>query len=187
MTANRGNTVSEQIEAILEENGIEYGVIDPGEIVVANWVRMKCTFGCPHYGTHPTCPPHVPEVETCRAFFSEYLRGYVLRLPLHLDNPEERHKKTRQMNRKLLGIEKAVFLQGHHKAFMLFVDPCNVCGDCRVSLDRGGDCSQRQSARPSPEAMAVDVFKTVRKLNMPIQVLTGKTQPMNRYAILLVE
>jgi hypothetical protein len=37
------------------------------------------------------------------------------------------------------------------------------------------------------EALAVDVYKTVRSLGCPIEVKTGLTQEMYRYAILLVE
>jgi predicted metal-binding protein len=46
--------------------------IDPKEIVVAQWVRMKCLFGCSEYGQNASCPPNVPSVLECRQFFSEY-------------------------------------------------------------------------------------------------------------------
>jgi hypothetical protein len=37
------------------------------------------------------------------------------------------------------------------------------------------------------EALAVDVFSTVRKYGFPIEVLSDFSQAMNRYAFLLVE
>ena len=42
-------------------------------------------------------------------------------------------------------------------------------------------------ARPTPEALAVDVYSTVRAIGYPIQVLSDYTQEMNRYALLLIE
>jgi hypothetical protein len=42
-------------------------------------------------------------------------------------------------------------------------------------------------ARPTPEAMAVDVFATVRQVDYLIEVLSNYKQTMNRYAFLLVE
>ena len=36
--------------------------IDPKEIVVAQWVRMKCMFGCSEYGQNTSCPPNVPSL-----------------------------------------------------------------------------------------------------------------------------
>jgi len=33
--------------------------IDPEKIVVSQWVRMKCTFGCGNFGRNACCPPNV--------------------------------------------------------------------------------------------------------------------------------
>ena len=39
------------IESIVEKQGLsDYKWIDPKDIVVAHWIRVKCTFGCPDYG-----------------------------------------------------------------------------------------------------------------------------------------
>jgi len=39
------------------ESGIEGArVIDPQSIVTAEWVRMKCQFGCPGFGVRLCCP-----------------------------------------------------------------------------------------------------------------------------------
>ena len=36
-----------ELEALIQKHGIaEFKWIDPKEIVVSQWVRMKCTFGC---------------------------------------------------------------------------------------------------------------------------------------------
>ena len=35
----------------------DYKWIDPQQIVVAQWVRMKCMFGCGEYGHGGACPP----------------------------------------------------------------------------------------------------------------------------------
>ena len=44
-----------------------------------------------------------------------------------------------------------------------------------------------QLSRPTVEAMAVDVYTTVRQIGYPIQVLSDYAQAMNRYAMLLVQ
>jgi predicted metal-binding protein len=49
------------------------------------------------------------------------------------------------------------------------------------------ECKEPRSARPTPEAMAVDVFSTVRKIGYPIEVLSDYRQAMNRYAFLMIE
>ncbi len=42
-------------------------------------------------------------------------------------------------------------------------------------------------ARPTPEALAIDVFSTVRQIGYPIRVVQGYDDEMNRYAFLMVE
>jgi predicted metal-binding protein len=88
------------------------------------------------------------------------------------------------MNEKLIAVERDVFLAGYHKAFMMFIDPCNFCKTCPEDQ---AECANPKKARPSPEGMAVDVFDTARAAGFPIDVLTDYDQAMNRFGILLVE
>jgi predicted metal-binding protein len=45
------------LEALIRKHGYsDFRWIDPKEIVVAQWVRMKCRFGCPDYGQNACCP-----------------------------------------------------------------------------------------------------------------------------------
>jgi predicted metal-binding protein len=88
------------------------------------------------------------------------------------------------VNRQLLDLEREVFTSGHHKAFMLFMDNCKLCRDCTSTR---AACRNKKIARPSPEAMGVDIFATAGKYDYPINVLPDYDQEMNRYAILLIE
>jgi predicted metal-binding protein len=175
----------QDIEKHFTRHGIEsFSWLDPREIVLGQWVRMKCRFGCPHYGKEAACPPYAPSVEECQRFFGEYSEAAVLHFQKAVARPEDRHAWTRTINRSLLQLERSVFLAGFAKAFVLFVDPCNLCESCAGTP---ADCRNKQDARPSPEALAVDVFSTVKKCSLPIRVLTDITQTMDRYGILLVE
>jgi predicted metal-binding protein len=161
-----------------------YRWMDPEQIVVAQWVRMKCTFGCTEYGHSACCPPSTPSVDECRQFFREYNSAVIFHFPHAVERPEDRHAWARQVNAGLSKLERAVFLAGYPKTFLLYMDSCGICTECPGT--RTG-CKFPRQARPSPEAMAVDVFSTVRQTGLPIQVLTGTSQPMNRYAFLLIE
>ena len=158
--------------------------IDPASIVVAEWVRMKCQFGCGEYGRNASCPPNVPPVPECGRFFREYSEAVVFHFVKKLDKPEDRHAWTKEVGRKLLDLERDVFVSGHPKAFILLLDSCTLCETC---TGRRTSCKEPRLARPTPEAMAVDVFSTVRAAGYPIEVLSDYTQEMNRYAFLLVE
>jgi predicted metal-binding protein len=174
-----------ELEQLLTEEGFtDYRWIDPRQILVAQWVRMKCTFGCGEYGHNATCPPYTPSVAECRRFFDDYGSAVVLHFEKRVDHPNDRHAWSRTVNQGLARLERAVFMAGFPKAFVLFMDSCTLCTECTGART---SCKNPRSARPSPEAMAVDVFGTVRPLGLPIEVLTEYGQAMNRYAFLLIE
>ncbi len=174
-----------EFESLFNQSGFaDFKWIDPRQIIVAEWVRMKCTYGCKSYGKNATCPPNMPSVLECRRFFEEYQAGVIFHFEKAVEKPEDRHAWSRKTNLELLKLERAVFLAGYQKSFLLFMDSCSLCVEC---TGRKEDCKNPQSARPSPEAMAIDVFSTVRKYGFPIQVLSDYAQVMNRYAILLFE
>jgi predicted metal-binding protein len=161
--------------------------INPKEqIVVSHWVRMKCVFGCPGYGQNASCPPNTLAVTDCEKFFQEYTKGVIFHFEKKLENPEDRHEWSRELNLKLIELEKEVFLSGHVKAFLLFMDSCEICKNETCTKIRE-ECIHPKLSRPTPEGMAIDVFTTVRKVGYPIEVLKDYTEIMNRYAFLLVE
>lgn len=162
----------------------DYRWIKASQIVVAHWVRFKCTFGCTSFGKKATCPPQVPPVEECRAFFAEYSDAVIFHFAKKVDDPGDRVPWSTELSKRLVNLEREVFWAGYHKAFMLFMDECRFCSTC--SGERG-TCFNKDDARPGPESLAVDVFTTVRSAGYPIEVLHAYDQEMNRYAILLVE
>ncbi len=173
-----------ELEALFEQHGLtDYKWVNPKDIVVGQWVRMKCMYGCRHYGRAASCPPNVPSVVECRQFFDEYDTVAVFHFRKAFENPDDRGPWAREVNRALLKLERDVFLAGHEKAFLLFMDSCRICEDCASFRE---DCKDPRSARPSPEALGVDVYSTVRQYGYPIQVLTDYSQAMNRYAFLLI-
>jgi predicted metal-binding protein len=173
------------LERLFREHGCaEFTWIDPKEIVVAQWVRMKCIFGCDDYGANPVCPPNLPSVAECREFIGEYSSAVLFHFPKWVADPEDRHPWVNQLNGELSELEREVFLSGYHKAFMLFPGRCQFCSDCPTTK---AECRRPEAARPSAEGLGIDVFSTVRKYGLPIKVLSDYTETMNWYAILLLE
>ena len=60
----------QSIDDIFKTKGYDdYQWIDPQKIIVSQWVRMKCRFGCGEYGRGAACPPNTPSVADCERFF----------------------------------------------------------------------------------------------------------------------
>jgi len=173
-----------QLEELFHKHCLDdFRWIDPKKIVVSHWVRMKCMFGCVEYGKIACCPPNTPTVDECRSFFNDYGEGVVFHFEKKVEQPEERHEWSRGVNKRLLRLEGDVFFAGYPRTFLLFMDSCGLCKECGEERVK---CKNKRSARPSPEAMAIDVFSTVKQLDYPIKVLHDYSQTMNRYAILLI-
>ena len=119
-----------QIENYLQEAGLnDYKWVNPKDIIVAQWVRVKCEFGCSDYGLG-ACPPNTPSVAECREFIKEYSEGIIIRLSKTADKDNYPSSWSRDMTDRLLGIERKVFLDGYHKAFLLNQTCCCICSDC---------------------------------------------------------
>jgi len=173
------------VENIFRKFGFaDFKWLSGAEIVVAEWVRMKCMYGCGTYGKGGCCPPNTPPVADCRVFFGNYDKVAVFHFAKRVDKPEERYAWSRNLDRKLLEVERKVFFLGYYKVFLLFVDDCHLCAKCSVLRS---DCRNPKLARPSPESMAVDVYATIKKLGYPIEVLSDFDKEMNRYSFLLIE
>ena len=170
---------------LFEEQGFsDFKWIPAESIIVGQWVRIKCMFGCGDYGKNASCPPNVPSISECERFFYEYKDAVIFRFEKRFDDPNDRHVWSKQINTELMELERRVFLAGNHKAFLLLIDGCSLCVDCPGERQ---NCKQPKLARPTPEAMGIDVYATVRGAGYPIQVCADYSQVTNRYAFLLIE
>lgn len=173
-----------QVETILKLHKYrDYKWIDPKNITVSQWVRMKCRFGCPEYGRGGSCPPETPSVEACRQFFNEYEDAVILHFQGLMDKPKDRHAWSSKINAKLVQLERDVFTAGFERVFQLFMDSCCFCRECTGSRKA---CDKPRMSRPAPEAMGVDVYTTVRKAGFTLNVLSDYDQKMDRFAFLMI-
>ncbi|NQT24703.1 DUF2284 domain-containing protein [candidate division KSB1 bacterium] len=162
----------------------EYQWITPDDIVIAQWVRLKCLYGCGETG-RPACPPNLPSIESCRELIREYKTILMFHFQKEVKYGEYSKKWAKDLTRNMLDLEKKIFLSGYYKTFLLNTSSCNLCKECKA--ENKTSCKHLDLLRPCPEAVGIDVFGTVRKLNYPIEVLREDSSVMNRYAFILVE
>ena len=88
---------TKHFEQIFQKHGLEdFRWIDPKSIVVAQWVRMKCQFGCGEFGQNAACPPNTPAVADCERFFREYNTAVIFHFEKKVDKPQDRHAWTKE-------------------------------------------------------------------------------------------
>jgi len=162
-----------EVEELLRAHGVRKFVrVSPSDVVTAEWVRLKCQFGCGGYGMCLTCPPHSPTPEQTRRMLDAYTRGYLLWWGA--DHP----------TRETIGaLEREVFLKGYWRAFIFGSGPCDLCRPCPMERP----CPHPDKARPAMEASGIDVFETAHRAGLPIEVVTCRQDTPNYYALLMVE
>ncbi|MDO8567706.1 MAG: DUF2284 domain-containing protein [Dehalococcoidales bacterium] len=174
--------------AQLCEKALELGAtnaiaIQAADIAVDDRTGLKCAVPlCAHYGRDLMCPPNVMPI----ARFKEVIKCYHQAILLKLDIPENDLRQTRSAQeesrtayletlrdsqRKLLEIvgrlEAACLQQGYHFAAGLIGGACPLCKEC-VGVRSGVACRHPFKARPSMEAMGIDVMSTAKKAGLEL-------------------
>lgn len=182
-----------KLAALADTQGARSAVIGTSEVVVADWVRFKCRYGCKGYAKHLSCPPYSPSPEETRRMLAEYDHALLLRFDgvpgrenaRPEDVPEDFHPWYRDLilwvNRTVHLLEKTAFYDGFYKAFGFGAYPCIYCDHC-VAEETGGvvdeslrrKCRHMDLVRPSMEAAGMDVFATARKVGWEVRTIPCK-------------
>jgi predicted metal-binding protein len=137
-------------------------------------VILKCMFGCADYGKIHTCPYQKSplSMDEYRAVFERYTWGVII-------GCGDKHTSQRVS----FEIERRCFLDGYYFAFSL--SDCGLCKQCgRASHE---PCRFPGKARPAFHSVGIDVFKTVRGLGLPIDVLRSEEDRQHWYSAVYVE
>jgi predicted metal-binding protein len=164
-------------EEVLELGVDGAKVIDPRSVITAEWVRMKCQFGCSRFGTSRCCPPHTPAPDFTRKVVDSYQKAILA----HRRFPKG--EKTKSFNEILVMLEIKMFLDGYYKAWSMGSGPCRLCKECDLTIP----CKHGLEARPSMEACGIDVFKTARDNGFPIEVVRTREDERDVFGLVLVE
>ncbi len=77
-----GEVMDEKIESLLKRS-LELGaekskIIDTGSVVVEEWVRWKCVYGCAFHGKDAYHPPCAPDAESTKKMMREYSKAILM-------------------------------------------------------------------------------------------------------------
>jgi predicted metal-binding protein len=148
-------------------------LISPADICFDIRANLKCAWGCDR-GVTPSikCDSRGTTLEERVQMVKQY-RHILL---LHSHDPK-------RLSEVILKLERAAFLNGYYFAFAM--RGCKLCTECNAI--KGGDCPHPEKVRPCESLFGIDMYKTVRKLGLPCEVLQNKTDEQNRYGFLLIE
>jgi predicted metal-binding protein len=158
----------------------EAKIVPVSNVVTAEWVRLKCQFGCDGFGKGLCCPPRTLTPEQMKRVLEAYKHALIYS---YVCTRADYARKRRRMHRLVAELERAAFLDGHYKAFGLGDGPCRLCREC----DLTGDCRHPELARPSMESCGIDVYATARNSGIKLEVATRRDGPSKYINLILID
>jgi predicted metal-binding protein len=174
MTEDR-EKVLERVMSLLKERGAsDVVLVDRDDIVVDERVRLKCRVPvCDSYGKNLMCPPYVPSVAEFREALKNYCHGILIQVSGELNETsvnaptEEVFLPARKLHELVNLGEREAFTAGFRFAAGFIGGCCRLCDEC-VVLQGSTSCRFPFKARPSMEAMGIDVTATAEKAGLSV-------------------
>ena len=146
-------------------------------IVVDPRVRLKCRLNlCGQYERNLMCPPKVWDVSETAAAMGRYTFALLLQISRKAEPDEyrvvfDREKAT--MNAIIVSLEQEAFRRGFSLALGLGCGHCQLCSVC-AGEEGLSACRRPAQARPSLEAVGIDVEKTCEAAGLPAGFISGR-------------
>jgi len=185
-TTGISDASEELVQKAIELGASDARVIDATKIVLDRRARLKCAIPrCPNYGMHQMCPPNIMHFDEFEAAVRSYRRALVVQLEAEYDSLDkssesltgplcedlDKRVDTRTDEVRLHTIvgklEAMAFKHGLYYAAGLIGGECRLCDTC-VPPSTGEPCKRPFEARPSMEAMGIDVVATCRNAGLPL-------------------
>ncbi len=169
-------------------------------------VSLKCQIPrCLHYAQNLMCPPSCVRPEDFARSLRRYKFAVLVQAKIITDlasverrlgatslieviNDEDYRRQLRASTRSFEGIlnklEKDAMMMGHRFALALSGGACSLCDEC-VGISSGEPCRHPFEARPSMEAVGIDVILTAENAGAGVE-FPVKNDPVWT-GILLVE
>ena len=182
-------------------------VFDAKDIVVDERVRLKCCVPvCRNYGVSLMCPPNVMSIEEFRKVLARFQKALLLQIgydvpdymlarihaaedlatlykdEAYLKGWDETYSIAKSTLETIADrLEAAAFKKGFKYATAFSAGKCTLCETC---AGIGNHCRNPYKARPSMEAMGIDVGETARKAGLPFEEAASDRVVLNALLLL---
>ncbi len=169
---------TDKLIAYVREKGGDARVIPASSVVTAEWVRMKCRFGCQGYGRRFGCPPYTPTPAETAKLLTEFTTALLIRFDGDIAETTPERLVSRELTRfvqdVMYEVEKTAFADGFYKVLSYTGHQCGWCKSCAAKESGAvdSDCRVRKKMRPSMEAAGIDVYATCKAAGWELGVLS---------------
>ena len=163
------------IKIAIERGAAEAKIIPAHEILLDERVILKCQVPlCNEYGNHLLCPPNSPSLAQFREVLKKYSNALLIQIRTPADQlgaeSEEGRKRAiyaraNELHGVVNAVEKAAQGLGFTFAAGFIGGACKLCDPC-VGVKSGKPCEHPFKARPSMEAVGIDVHLTAKRAGL---------------------
>ncbi|WP_179953420.1 DUF2284 domain-containing protein [Desulfobotulus mexicanus] len=158
---------------LMQEGASVTKIVKSSAILVDERVRIKCQIPiCDTYGKNLMCPPLVvPSIEFFRKALSLYNEAILIQVKADIPQHSAEGRKTEiyapagKLHHLVNQAEKWAFEYRYRFALGLIGGCCRLCDSC-VALTGKTICRHPFKARPSMEAMGIDVLATLERAGL---------------------
>lgn len=168
MTTNPDSFL-EHATALARQHGIAVcRDVDPRLLRPEERIRALCREDkCGNWRKHHMCPPLLGDLRRAHELLERYAHGVLLQWSRELDAKHDRAGVERSkvdFHRLILAVEEGLRARGFGGAFGLIGGSCGLCAPCTAA--RGEPCPLPHEARPSLEALGVDLLSLLARLGL---------------------
>lgn len=158
-------------------------IIDTDNIIIEDWVRLKCKYGCGGFRKYLTCPPFSPTPEETRNVIKCYSKALLMIFENISFEDDKDDNVSIGLRDIVFQLEREFFLDGYYKAFGMAAGPCHFCDEC----DTSSRCKFSEKVRPSMESCGIDVYKTLKNCGFKLEVVKSYDDMCKFAALVLIE
>lgn len=142
--------------------------LDPRLLRPEERIRALCQEDkCGNWRKHHLCPPLLGDLQQAQTCLARYDGGVLLQWGRALDTRNDRAGVERSkvdFHRKVLAVEAGLARGGYPDAWGLIGGSCGLCTPCTAVA--GEPCPLPRQARPSIEALGVDLLTLLERLGL---------------------
>jgi predicted metal-binding protein len=182
--------LKELCDFALENGATRAKVIDTGLIVIDERVQLKCRYPpCFNYGKNLMCPPYTPSAKEFREYVAKYKHVIIVQVETPIEEEIEKRIKSKgakleellkddelferarsmegwkKLDAVVSAVEREAFKKGYYLSLGLDAGNCRLCDTC----DLKWPCKHPWEARPSMEAVGIDVHKTAKNAGLELK------------------
>ena len=102
------NKIEDLLKRALELGAENVKIIDTSSVVVEEWVRWKCLYGCAFCGKDAYHPPYAPDAESTKKIMREYSKAVLMT-----------GSKGKALTETAVRLEGEAYHMGYYKAFAM--------------------------------------------------------------------